>query len=139
MSDLFNSYNTVAWILSNLLIIYIGFVLVLFVIGYAAVFDPRSTTGGRLIFQFTASLIGVIGIIFIGVFVNPQMNRLWWNYANDIFWWRPTLRLLVFGYVGYTITSLVILLAKRRFFPERVKLDHPDETTLVKPRQFRNR
>lgn len=126
--------NVFAWILSNLLIGYIAIVLLVFVIGYAILFDPRATTGGRLIFRFAVSLIGVMGLVFISVFVDPKTNQQWYQYPGDIVWWRPAIRLIGYLYVAFTVTSLTVFLAVRKFAPH-VILTAPDEQTLVRVRK----
>jgi hypothetical protein len=127
--------NTAAWIIANLEVAYISIALIVFVFGYFILFDPNSTTGGSLIFKFTASLVGVIGLIFLSLFIDPSMGRKWFSYPGDVIWWRPLLRLLVYSFVAYTITGLTVLLAYRKFAPHKTH-KRPDETTLVRTRKF---
>lgn len=134
MISLLNDLNPIFWIVSNLLIAYIGVILLFFVSTYALLFDPSATTAGKLVFRFTLSLVGVIGLVFIGVFINPTAVNEWWEYPGDVFWWRPIVRSVVYGYVAYTVTSLWIFLFLRKFKPHRLKTA-PD-LELVVPRKF---
>jgi ABC-type transport system involved in cytochrome c biogenesis permease subunit len=124
--------NAIAWILSNLLIGYIALALVIFVIAYVILFDPKATTAGKYIFRFFVSLVGVIGLVFIATFVDPAQGREWNVYPGDILWWRPTVRLISYGYVACTVTGLSILLGVRKFRPDLLRTVHEKE--LVKPR-----
>lgn len=134
MNDPVELVNAIFWVFSNILVVYIAFALVVFTIGYFAIFDPYQTRGGGLIFRFTASLIGVIGLVVLSTFVDPPMGRSWLTYPNDVVWWRPALRFLVYLGVAYTITRLSIHLAISKWWPEKVRT-YPDETTLVRPRK----
>lgn len=116
-----NWFNPVAWVLANVILAYIAVALILFVAGYYALFDPKATTGGKFIFRFMLSLVGVIGLVFLGIFIDPAPDREWYNYAAQVEWWRPAVRLFVYGYVAYTITSLAYLLAVRKWNPGRLK------------------
>lgn len=124
--------NPAIWILTNTILIYISIALTVFVISYQVFFDPKSTTGGRMIFRFALSLLLVILVVGIGIFVDPRMQFSWRTYPADIIWWRPTVRLIGYGYVAYTITALSVFLWKRKFRPESLKTA-PDKL-LVKPR-----
>lgn len=127
-------FNTFAWVFSNVLVAYIAVVLVVFVVTYYVLFDPKATTAGKFVFRFALSLIGVIGLVFISLFIDPRMGREWYVYSGDVLWWRPSVRLVAYGYVAFTISSLVALLAVRKFRPEKLKtaLDRD----LVKPRKL---
>ncbi len=52
------------------------------------------------------SLVGVIGLVFIGLFVDTSAGREGFTYPGDVAIWRPVLRLTVHGYVAFTITAL---------------------------------
>ena len=121
------SINPFLWIVSNLALIYIGIALILFVVAYQVFFDPKATTGGKMIFRFALSLSLVVSVIYIGIFVDPRHE-----YPGDTVWWRPAARLAAYGYVAYTITALIWFLWKRKFRPE--KLDTAPDKLLVKPR-----
>lgn len=124
--------DPIAWIAANLILAYTSLALVVFVILYYALFDPRATTGGQLIFRFMLSLIGVVGLVFLGIFVDPSPDREWFDYPDSVEWWRPILRLIVYSYVAFIATSLAILLIKRKWFPHKLRVAPSEE--LVKPR-----
>lgn len=125
--------NTIAWIGANLFIAYIAVLVVLFVIMYYIFFDPKATTAGKMIFRFMMSLVGVILLVFIGVFVDPSHgNTPFGQPASSVDGWRPILRFVVYGYVAWTITSLAGVLVLRKWFPGRVK--KKTDLELVKPR-----
>lgn len=113
--------NTFAWVASNVLLAYSAAVLVLFLGAYFYFFDPRATTGGRLIFQFMLSLVGIISLNIIGIFINPSANNIWYQFPEGVEVWRPTVRLIIYGFVAYAVTSLAVLLVLRKWFPKRVK------------------
>jgi hypothetical protein len=127
-----NTINAGAWIASNVLILYIAILLVIFVVFYFVVFDPRATTAGKNIFRFITSLVGVIGLVFIGSFVDPSSGRAWNQYPGDIIFWRPILRLAVYGYVAYAVTALVALLVIRKWWPQKLRTSL--DLQLIKPR-----
>lgn len=119
--DFINAWNTFAWVAANLLVGYIAIAVILFVIGYWILFDPRATTAGRNIFRFFVSLLLIIGLVFVGLFIDPHVDRPWFTYPGDVNPWRPTLRLLGYGYVAYTITSLAVLLVIRKWWPQKLR------------------
>ena len=132
-----HEFNSIAWIVSNVLVAYIAVVLVIFVIGYYALFDPKATTGGKFVFRFALSLIGVIGLVFISLFVDPRLGSAWYMYPGDVLLWRPLVRLIAYGYVAFTITGLAVLLVVRKWWPH--KLRTAADLELVKDRNIGNR
>lgn len=120
--DWLQRFNAAAWVGSNLLIIYIGLALILFVFFYFRWFDPFSTAAGKMVLQFVISLLGVMFLIAISLFVNPSEGRAWFQYPGDVLWWRPLLRILFYAAVAYTSTSLCVLLYVRKHHPERIKI-----------------
>lgn len=126
--------NAYAWIVSNLLVAYIGIGLIVFIVGYYYLFDPRKTTAGQQIFRFAASLGGVIGLIFISLFIDPTVGREWFTYPGDVLIWRPIARLVAYTYIAYTITGLAVLLFIRRFYPEKIRTSNDKD--LVQPRKM---
>lgn len=120
-------FNSVAWPVSNGLIAYILFALIIFAIGYVILFDPSATTAGKLILRFVISLIGIMGIVFIGVFIDNKPNEDWLGFPGDTLWWRPAILLVVYGLVAYTITSLVVLLMKYKWWPHKIKKSRTKE------------
>ena len=124
--------NPTLWVFSNLVLIYIGSALIAFVILYQAWFDPKATTGGKMIFRFAWSLILVVAVIDVGIFIDPRQDLPWYEYPRDTIWWRPIIRAAAYSYVSYTISALILFLWKRKFRPEKLKTA-PDRL-LVKPR-----
>lgn len=130
--DVFSVLNSWLWVFGNVALAYSSIVLILFVVAYYIIFDPQATTGGRLIFQFMLSLAGVMTLVFIGIFIDPAANSSWMTLNHDVEWWRPFVRFIVYGFVAYSITSLVVLLIMRKWFPE--KLTKASDFSLVHPR-----
>lgn len=126
--------NEVAWVVSNLALAYTCVVLVVFIVAYVIIFDPRATTGGQLIFRFMLSLVGVIVLSYIGVFVDPAPDRSWFLYPGEdlVETWRPITRLVVYVFVAFSITALSRLLILRKWFPHKVK--KAGDLVLIKPR-----
>lgn len=139
--DISDAINAVAWVIGNIVLSYTAFALLLFLLAYYAIFDPSATTGGKLIFQFMLSLAGVIMIVFIGIFVDPSPNQEWFIYPEGyVEEWRPILRLAIYGFVAFSISSLAWLLAVRKWWPQKVKkasdinlvkVRHPSEIPIV--------
>ena len=111
--DVLNVLNSIFWTIGNLALAYTSIALLVYLIVYFFIFDPWATTGGKLIFQFMVSLVSVIALVFIGVYVDPPIGLSWFDLAPDVEWWRPALRLLIYGFVAYSITSLAWLLVMR--------------------------
>lgn len=125
--------NAVAWIGANIFLAYIAVVIVLFVLMYYIFFDPKATTAGRMIFRFMLSLVGIIGLVYVGVFVNPSAgNGPFSGPTEHVELWRPILRFVVYGYVAWTISSLALALVMRKWFPDKVK--KKSDLDLVRPR-----
>lgn len=129
-----DTVNAFFWIFSNLLIGYIAFAILVFAIAYPILFDPNATTAGKVLLRFVGSLAGVIGLVIIGTFVDPSSGREWSEYPGDIAPWRPALRFAVYAYVAYTITALNVVLAFRKFRPERLRTATNEHTLPVKLR-----
>lgn len=127
-----SSFNSFAWIAANVLVIYISVALLVFVMVYSAIFDPKATTGGLLIFRFMVSLVGVVGLVFISIFLNPTDGRAWHAYPGDVYWWRPMLRMVAYAYVSYSTTKLISYLIKRKWFPHKLKKIAPEELVLTR-------
>lgn len=121
MEVFLHAINTFAWVAGNILIAYTSIAIAVFVIGYYVLFDPGATTAGKFIFRFMLSLVGIIVLVFIGTYVDPSPNREWSSLPDDVQLWRPMVRLLIYGYVAFTITSLAILLGVRKWSPSHVK------------------
>lgn len=127
-----NGVNQFAWITSNILIAYIALVLIVFTVSYIVFFDPKATTAGKFIFRFAFSLIGIVGLSFIGIFIDPSPGRAVLEFPGDVLWWRPIIRLLGYGYVAFAITGLCVLLYNRKWHPERLRTSLDNQ--LVKTR-----
>lgn len=120
--DVVNAINTFAWVLGNVMLAYVAFAQIAFIIAYYTIFDPSATTGGRLIFRFMLSFTGVIVLVPIGIFIDPAVSRVWLQFPVDtVEWWHPLLRLAIYSFVAYSISSLAWLLAVRKWFPHKVK------------------
>ena len=128
----FEWINPYLWGTGNIVIAYIGVFLLLFVSSYQWLFDPRATTGGRLIFRFGLSLTFVMALVVIGVYIDPRDGLAWFEYPTDLYWWLPAVRLVIYVYVAYTITSLVVFLYIRKFKPSRIRA--VSDKLLVEPR-----
>lgn len=132
-----DTLNPAFWAIGNLFLGYTSIVLMLFIVVYFVLFDPRATTGGKLIFQFMLSLGGVIALVFIGIFVDPSTDRSWDDLPAAVEWWRPLVRFVVYGFVAYSITSLAVLLVLRKWLPHKLKkasdlhLVHPRHTSEI--------
>ena len=124
--------NPVIWVLANLVLAYVALALVIFVIMYYVLFDPKATTGGKLIFRFMLSLVGVMGLVFLGIYVDPSADRSPFEYPDDVELWRPALRLSIYSYVAFTITSLAILLIRRKWRPHSIKIAPPQDLVKVR-------
>lgn len=134
MYDFIQEVNAVAWVLSNVVLAYSSVALLVFVAGYYILFDPSATTGGKFIFRFMISLVGVMALVFIGVFVDPVAGRAWFTYPGDVALWRPVTRLIIYSYIAFTITSLAVLLVVRKWHPHKLVTARD----LVKPRDERD-
>lgn len=130
--DILYVLNHILWVLGNVLLMYGAIALSIYLVAYFILFDPRATTGGKLIFQFMVSLISVMLIVVIGVYVDPSSNHAWNELSKDVAWWRPGLRFLAYGFVAYSVTSLAVLLVMRKWFPHKLK--KASDMSLVQPR-----
>lgn len=130
--DVLNVLNSWLWVIGNVALAYTSVMLVLFVTTYFILFDPRATTGGKLIFQFMLSLMGVLVLVFIGIYINPELGASWETVPPNVEWWRPIVRVVVYGFVAYSITSLAVLLVLRKWFPQKLK--KASDYALVQPR-----
>jgi hypothetical protein len=114
--------NSLMVVAGRILVGYISFAIVVFVIAYYVLFDPRATSAGKVVFRFMLSLVGVILLSFVGTFIDPSTSGYTRSIPPpDVFSWRSLLRLVVYGYVAYAITSLAAILAFYRWWPERIK------------------
>lgn len=111
--------DEILWTIGNVLIAAIFVLAFLFCFLYLALFNPRRTTGGWLIWQaiFSITCIGLVNVVGI--------------YLSDV-WWRPGFRAVVYTLVAYNFGRLVGLLIYRRFWPHKVRIgsESVDEQTL---------
>lgn len=132
MNSIIDAVNGFLWVSANVLLAYSAIVLLIFMISYYILFDPRATTGGKLIFQFILSLSGLIVINLIGVFIDPSADNRWFLFPPDVEPWRPIMRFVVYAFIAYATTSLAVLLAMRKWWPHKLK--KASDINLVKVR-----
>lgn len=120
IEDFLRTINPILWIVDNVLIVYVAVVLSVFLICYTSFFDPKSTTAGKAIFRFAMALVGVFAIAFIQFFLDPQTGHEWYQYPNDILYWRPIARFFAYSYVAYSVTMLTIVIIQRRWWPDKL-------------------
>ena len=112
--------NAVAWVITNLLVVYIAVLVVVFVLGYYILFNPKATSAGKYIFRFFVSLLVLNVLLFVTLFIDPSQGRVWSEYPSDVMPWRPLVRLVGYIYVAYTVTSLAVLLVVRKWYPHKL-------------------
>lgn len=117
---LIQEMNTVFWTITNVLVAFTMVLLVVFVIIYYALFDPRATTAGRFVFRFMLALVGVIGLSVLGIIFDPAHGRYSAYVPIDELWWRPFVRMVIYGYVAYSVTALAILVVLRKWWPHKI-------------------
>lgn len=125
--------NGFVWIASNIMVAYISMLLVVFVIGYFILFDPKATTAGKYIFRFFLSLFFLIGLSFINFFVYPDSSHKIAPDLHGVLSWKLLVRFVAYAYVAFTVTGLSILLIVRKWWPMhlRTSLDYE----IIKPRK----
>lgn len=119
--QLIQELNTIFWVATNILVAYTMGILIVFVVLYYALFDPRATTAGKFVFRFMLALVGVTSLSIIGIFMDPSRGQNWSQIPIDILPWRPFIRMLVYGYVAYAITGLAVLIVIRKWWPEKIR------------------
>lgn len=119
--QLIQELNTIFWVATNILVAYTMGILIVFVVLYYALFDPRATTAGKFVFRFMLALVGVTSLSIIGIFLDPSRGQNWSQIPIDILPWRPFIRMLVYGYVAYAITGLAVLIVIRKWWPEKIR------------------
>lgn len=132
--SLFPEINQAVWLLGNLALIYAGVGVLIFVLAYYILFDPKSTTAGKLVFRFFVSLLGLLFLVIIGIFIDHPPSRPWWALGENVAPWRPPLRALVYVYISYSITSLAVLLVRRKWWPSTVKTSEIEPEVMPSPR-----
>lgn len=127
MPDWLTEINAVLLVSSNVLVGYITLAVYVFIIGYYALFNPRATTAGRLLFNLLVSLAFVMTLVFIGVFIDNRPDEDWLSFRGDTLWWRPSLRIMGYGFLAYTVTALIVFLVKVKWFPHLLKTPRDEE------------
>ena len=114
--------NDVLWFVVNVLAFVASVTIVVATIAYYAFFDPRATTAGKMIFRFMVSLSGVIVIGAVAKLTGVTEETTWWL----------ILALLVYAYLAFTVISLAVFLAIRKWKPQKFK--KKSDVNVVKPR-----
>jgi len=110
--------NHVLWVTGNLVSLTIFISAMIFAVAYPILFKFEQTTAGKLIWRSIFSVGGFGLLAVIGTFIDGRVN--WTEIPPDIEWWRPLVRMVVYGVISYTYASLVALLVLRRFFPHKL-------------------
>lgn len=92
--DLIVASNPTLWVLGNLLSLYIFMVLTFFTAFYGLRFKFYENPTGLIVFSFVASLVGAFLLIIIGVFIDGRQP--WYEYPQEILWWRAGFRDLIY-------------------------------------------
>lgn len=133
----FIEFSTGVWVLGNLVALGIFFSAAVFAVLYPILYNIRVTTVGPHIWRAILSVAGFGFLVVIGLFVDSRVD--WWQMPEDVAWWRPLLRLVIYGLIAYSFTSLSVVLIVRRFWPHRLKT-RPLTTALdIPPRTFGSR
>lgn len=122
----FDEFSTVVWVLGNVIAFLVFAAAAAFSILYPILFKVELTTGGKLIWRAILSTAGFGLLVVIGLFVDGRSE--WTEMPPNVIWWRPLSRLMVYGFIAFTFSSLVALLLRRRFWPKTV-VTAPDEYT----------
>lgn len=136
MPDWLTEINAVLWVSSNVLVGYITFAVWVFLVGYFALFNPRQTTAGKLLFNLLLSLGFVMTLVFIGVFIDNRPDEDWLSFRGDMLWWKPTIRIIGYGFLAFAVTRLIAFLIVVKWFPELLRT--PRDKELIKLRHERN-
>lgn len=111
--------NQILWVAGNVVGLLIFVSALIFSVAYPLLFKFRETTAGPKIWQAILSTAGFGLLAFLGIFVDGRVPA--WELPMDVAWWRPLVRLIVYGFIGYSYGSLVWLLVVRRWFPKKIK------------------
>lgn len=115
--------NDFLWGLSNLLVAYFCVVLLAFTIFYVGFFKWWIRPAGVSVALDRTAFVLVLSLVFIGIFVDPQ--RGWWEAPDDVLWWRPWYRVLVYSAVAAS-TTFQFVVAFRRWLstnPIQIEVD----------------
>ncbi len=130
-------FSTVVWVLGNLVALGIFFSAGTFAVLYPLLFNIRVTTVGPHIWRAILSVAGFGVLAVLGLFVDGRVN--WWEMPTDVAWWRPLLRLAIYGLIAYSFTSLSVVLIMRRFWPHRLKTKPLVDALDIPARSFGSR
>lgn len=133
-------FNTFVWVLGNIIAFTVFIAALVFAVLYPILFDVNLTTAGRMIWRAILSVAGFGFLVVLGIFVDGRAE--WFEFPDSVAWWRPLVRLIIYGFIGYTFTSLVVLLLVRRFKPGILKTAPTgvfEDTLNVRPRPLRRR
>lgn len=118
--DFLTTVNTVLWVAGNLIGLSIFLSALIFALAYPILFNPALTTAGKRIWRAIFSVGGFGLLAVIGTFIDGRVP--WTEMPADVDAWRPIVRIVIYGFIGYSYASLVGLLVLRRFFPNRIKI-----------------
>ena len=135
MPDWLSEINAIFWVSSNVFVGYITIAVYVFLIAYYVMFNPRATTAGRLLFRLLSALGGVMTLVFIGVFIDNRPDEDWLSFPGDTLWWRPILRIILYGFMAYAVTALIAFMVTVKWFPHRLKT--PRDKELIQLRNER--
>lgn len=124
--------NDILWGLSNLIVAYVAVAILLFTLFYGLFFKWWQRSAGISVFMDRVALVGVIALVFIGVFVDPQ--RGWWEAPPDVLGWRPWFRVIVYGAVAFAVTFQFTVAIKRYIKTKPIEID-VDPRTRPRPRR----
>lgn len=113
--------NDILWGISNGLVFYAAIAILLFFGFYGLFFKWWKRPAGISVFIDRAALVGVISLIFIGIFVDPQ--RGFWEAPPDVLAWRPWLRVFVYSSVAFATTFQFVVAFRRYVATEPIEID----------------
>jgi hypothetical protein len=111
--------NAAIWLVTNLVLFFGEIALTFYVLVYGLVFnwidlpDGEPNIGGRLIFNLTASLEGIVLLAVVQIFLVPPSGRSWYEAPVALAFWLPTARFLVYVWVVASITAMCATLIRR--------------------------
>jgi hypothetical protein len=103
--------NPWLWTLANIELGLFFFFIAFYVVFYWLAFDIHDTEAGERIYSTLRSLFWIALLGFIGTYVNPHLP--FYVYPEDTFWWRPLLRVILYGVVTLSIFRLDLLVFNR--------------------------
>jgi hypothetical protein len=113
--------NDILWGISNALVFYVSFAIVIFTGFYGLFFKWWQRWAGVSVFIDRTAIVGVIALIFIGVFVDPQ--RGFWEAPDDVLSWRPVVRVIVYASVAFAVTFQFTVALRRWIHTKPIEID----------------